>query len=456
MIPGRTVKPTAQENSVYWQGVEDSTIGWGDAMVAGFSEALRMTSIGLMSDLFGAISTPENASPLTNQQWKNSPYYREGLEYEEGMTNFRAIELSDRFDRRVRNERAMRLHPWAGFFGGLLGSLPDPINFLPFMAPAKIARLGFVGRAALGAAEAGITEAALTPFYMMQASNMQEEYDMRTAVTNIGFSLAIGGGLGAVAKSIESGLEWSRKGRSEAGHVTALREVARALEAGETPRPMHALYDTNLTDELRGNFSIDGGNIDLINPTPKAREYWDTVMKRERGGILSKAEESLLARTLVPPDMVRVMRIASKKGRITPQERSFLQHAFAGPDKAKKWLQGRLKEVEAGLLKHTRKSKKRTDLMAEKDMLEGELAGMESPVLQEPDRPNTQSQPKTLKELRAADEAFDSNYEASYEVVKNENLITPEQKILHEQKLELEEKMDVYAQAVEVGRKCNL
>ncbi|MDL2315713.1 hypothetical protein LJC59_01330 [Desulfovibrio sp. OttesenSCG-928-A18] len=74
------------------------------------------------------------------EEYKASAFYREGVKFQPGMSNVRARIIADGYDERRRRERILdagdRNGPWvygvAGFGAGLIGSLPDPVNLIPF------------------------------------------------------------------------------------------------------------------------------------------------------------------------------------------------------------------------------------------------------------------------------------------------------------------------------------
>lgn len=74
------------------------------------------------------------------EDFKNSEHYREGMKFEPGMTDVRARIYAENYDQRRRWERIIQAGdengPWwysvAGFGAGVIGSLPDPINLVPF------------------------------------------------------------------------------------------------------------------------------------------------------------------------------------------------------------------------------------------------------------------------------------------------------------------------------------
>ena len=73
------------------------------------------------------------------EEYKNSPYYREGVQFFKGMNGTRARIYAENYDQRRNLERIIQAGDenggwWTvpvGFGGGIFGSLPDPINVIP-------------------------------------------------------------------------------------------------------------------------------------------------------------------------------------------------------------------------------------------------------------------------------------------------------------------------------------
>jgi hypothetical protein len=104
--------------------------------------------------------SPQLPKPFTLEDWKNSPHYREGIEFKEGWSEERAKYLADGFDDRKEREFILQRGRessntlyGSGVVGQIIGSLPDPINLIPFGGAAsrgarigeKIARASFEG-----------------------------------------------------------------------------------------------------------------------------------------------------------------------------------------------------------------------------------------------------------------------------------------------------------------------
>lgn len=189
----------------------------------------------------------DNDLPLSKEEWQESDWYRDGLEYQEGLTAMRAQILAQRKDAVDRNN-FLRSHADAGVTGaalGLVGNMVgaafDPINYIPvfgygakaFLATkvgvgairagkgakaaieaaktaaritgtqAEVAVAGKVGavgaRAIRGATEAGVGTTIQQPLIMHAEREGQEDYDVYMAMANIAIATGFGTTFGAAA-----------------------------------------------------------------------------------------------------------------------------------------------------------------------------------------------------------------------------------------------------------------
>jgi len=80
---------------------------------------------------------------LTEEDYKNSSYYREGLNWFEGMTLNQAELMAENHDRNAHySQLTQNVSLFSGkglvMMGGILGgSVPDPLNFLPFLGISR-------------------------------------------------------------------------------------------------------------------------------------------------------------------------------------------------------------------------------------------------------------------------------------------------------------------------------
>ena len=146
----------------------------------------------------------------SEEEWKSSEFFREGLKFDQGMTEGQARLLAERFDQIRRHEDLMSRTSLGGtalgFGGYLVGSIPDPINFIPWLGLVKkgkqiqwLIKATSRGKRALrGVAEGAVGATAFQPLYAMKKGAYQEEYDIQMALMDITLSAGIGGAFGGL------------------------------------------------------------------------------------------------------------------------------------------------------------------------------------------------------------------------------------------------------------------
>ena len=146
----------------------------------------------------------------SEEEWKSSEFFREGLKFDQGMTEGQARLLAERFDQIRRHEDLMSRTSLGGtalgFGGYLVGSIPDPINFIPWLGLVKKAKqvqtlikaTSRGKRALRGVAEGAVGATAFQPLYAMKKGAFQEEYDIQMALMDITLSAGIGGAFGGL------------------------------------------------------------------------------------------------------------------------------------------------------------------------------------------------------------------------------------------------------------------
>lgn len=202
-----------------------------ESFTTGVDEGFDWTTTQALKSL--AQSGVRWGAPLTEDEWKKSEWFRDGLSYEPSMTVSRAESLAERQDeRRLRSFLTDRMG-WgatlARVAGDFIGSIPDPLNFVPFVGVAgkvgtravRVAgRTG--GRALVGAGDAAIGVGLLQPLLAVEHASYQDKYDLTMAMTNVAFATVIGGGFGAIAGRL------SRATPEERIHATS-KAVADAI-----------------------------------------------------------------------------------------------------------------------------------------------------------------------------------------------------------------------------------
>ena len=183
---------------------------FSEGIDAGFRDVSFMLAKSVMD-----MDAAENAPLLTKEDWETSKFYDPEIKWDDSFTTPKARLLKERRDRERELgfllERA-GIGSTAAFYGGaLVGTVPDPVNYIPFVGIAskaksaavlgKLAQKGRLGRAATSAADAAIGTAAYQFFpgygLMAERETYQVKYDMRDALTDLGLALGLGFGLGA-------------------------------------------------------------------------------------------------------------------------------------------------------------------------------------------------------------------------------------------------------------------
>jgi hypothetical protein len=222
---------------------------FSEGVGAGFRDVSYMLAKSVMD-----MDKAENAPLLTEEDWKNSKFYDETIKWDESFTTPKARLLKERRDR--ERELGFLLDRagaggTAAFYGGaLMGTVPDPVNYIPFVGIlskaksaavlAKLAQKGRLGRAVTSAADAAIGTAAYQFFpgygLMAERETYQVKYDMRDALTDLGLALGVGFGLGAALGPIHP-KDPNPARRAQEGTVTVNSKGDIEIKEGRAPDP---------------------------------------------------------------------------------------------------------------------------------------------------------------------------------------------------------------------------
>jgi len=210
---------------------------------------------------------------LSEDDWKKSPYYRDGVPFDNRMTVARAQAKADAFDENAYRRYLIDRSPYGarsvlGFGAELLGGAPDPVNFIPLAGPvakaAVVARMArflgptagkVLGRAVVQGGEAAAGTAASEPYLIPSKRQFGDDTTFTQAAMDIAFS----GLFGAAAGGAHGGWEaWRGHGAVDdmGGRQAAadlLSQAAGDLAAG---RPVGLAPDAvAAADSLRGKVS---------------------------------------------------------------------------------------------------------------------------------------------------------------------------------------------------------
>lgn len=145
----------------------------------------------------------QEAGAMSQDAYKASPYFRQNIPWQQGMTAERAAALAEMDDIRKVREFYGSKRPVTAFFGNLAGQAIDPINYIPVageaVAAANVARFGRIaGRAltssidaAANTALAGLTTAPLR-------GELGDDVSWQSTVSQVAMAALIGGAFGAI------------------------------------------------------------------------------------------------------------------------------------------------------------------------------------------------------------------------------------------------------------------
>jgi len=137
-------------------------------------------------------------SVMTKAEWEQSPEFRPGIEVGEGTTRARARIMAANFDDMQARKEVIANRPEGalatalGFGAAIIGSIPDPINAIPFGTVVKGGKaLHTIGRAALEGAAGNLAVSAVTRPYWEEQGEESEWQDY-------GMDAILGAGVGAL------------------------------------------------------------------------------------------------------------------------------------------------------------------------------------------------------------------------------------------------------------------
>ncbi len=146
-------------------------------------------------------------NPLTEDEWKNSRFFRKDVQYDPRMNEARAEALADMYDRMEYRKSLHRSDiggKAAGFAASFAGQAFDPINYIPVAGPAvraaAIGRYGTVGgRVLVSSADAMLNTAAASFVTRDARHGFGDDVGWAATVSEIGMAALIGGAFGGVA-----------------------------------------------------------------------------------------------------------------------------------------------------------------------------------------------------------------------------------------------------------------
>lgn len=207
-----------------------------------------------------------DAGALSEDAYRKSPSFRQGIPWDAGMTADRAAALASQYDVRKVREFYGEKRPVLSFFGRLAGGFADPINYIPIfgeeVAAANIARFGTVtGRALTSSADA-VANTALAGLVTQDARReLGDDVSWQATISQLGMAALIGGAAGALH---------GRFGRQPSPELRVEAETKLAtLERTQEARVV-------LNDALDG--IINRGEVEI---SPASADFVNRVADRE-------------------------------------------------------------------------------------------------------------------------------------------------------------------------------
>lgn len=271
--------------------------------------------------------TREDQPSLTEEQYKASPWFREAIPFEPGMTEDRAASLADQWDIKAVRSHFAEKRPFSSFAGQLAGQLFDPINYIPVFgqaaAAAAVARFGSIkGRALLGASDAAINTAAFGVLTSDIRRKFGDDVSFEAIATEVAMSALIGGAFGG-------GIGFFMRGR-DARERMALAQARSALSDVRTAQESRAA----LNDAVAG--LVQNGEVRLspnaITPIERiqaevtARTTGRRALEVETEAVTAtKAGEVVIApsgaRVAVQPEVVDMATLKKATGALQVRNR---------------------------------------------------------------------------------------------------------------------------------------
>jgi len=182
-------------------------IGFFGGIGLGAEEGVQDLSFNLVRDYAQQFTSDPT---ISEDDWKNSPYWRPKLKYRPDLTWDWAQNMAQRHDDNDEfarlHERTTGLGELGGFIGGMGVGFLDPVNWVALPAGVGVTLLRVTGSRILAAATYGAlsnlaVETALTPLRSAAADVYQEKFGASEIAQNLGVSAGLGflfGGAGNV------------------------------------------------------------------------------------------------------------------------------------------------------------------------------------------------------------------------------------------------------------------
>jgi hypothetical protein len=225
------------------------------------SFAFQDNSLSHVADYLRTLQAPEDTNILTKEEYLESEHFRKEIRWTEGITEKQTEILAERQDRMsyygayMKNASMLSL---GGISGMIIGSIPDPINYIPFLGwsgrIAKTASLVKRVPALRMSANAMMGQTAFEAVKQGVTHKLGGDIHWEAAMIDV----AIAGMIGAGAGVIFGGL----------GSKSGLSKKIAESERGNNLSDTGVHVGDNVPVENMGK-GLDADNLEINNPPTK-------------------------------------------------------------------------------------------------------------------------------------------------------------------------------------------
>ncbi len=249
---------------------------------------------------------------LTEEQWRDRGYNESGVQYKEGITDRQAQILQERVERDRFYGQYMQhtsMLSVGGIAGMVVGSLPDPINYIPFVGWAgrfaKVARIASKMPILAMSANAMLGQATFEAIKQSHYKSLGKDVDWTAVFVDIGIAGTLGAGFGGIGKL--SGLSKSLATTSPEVHQNNLAIAATHIgDQRPVEVKVEGLYDTETIPQftIKASRNIYDDPLFIREQEIKTQEHaFDSISKEIEPEItplarLAQEEEATIADTL--------------------------------------------------------------------------------------------------------------------------------------------------------------
>lgn len=188
----------------------------------------------------------EDSPVLDEAKYKSSPWYRQNIPWDDGMTEARAKALAEWDDAKKVRQFYSQKRPISSFIGNLAGQALDPINYVPVAGPAvRAAAAARAGRIAGGVATGALDAAANTALAGLATretrARLGDDVSWQATVSEIATAALIGSAFGGIAGAIDA--------RTAA---RTLAEAQRSLSTLKATQEARIALNDAIDDVVRG------------------------------------------------------------------------------------------------------------------------------------------------------------------------------------------------------------